>query len=64
MTQRERRLEAEGYSYTKGFDTNEQAKEKAKQMRRLGYRATVLTEIRRGIYYYSVWIKKAKEAQV
>lgn len=63
MTQRERKLEAKGYRYTKGFYTNEQAKEKAKQMRRTGYRATVLTEIRRGIYFYSVWSKKVEEGR-
>lgn len=57
MTQRERTLESEGYFYASGFATNEAAKGYAKKIRGFGHRATVLTESRNGICFYSVWIK-------
>ena len=58
MTRREVNLSLKGYLYIKGHDSNEDAKEHAKRMRQDGYRATVLTEERNGIYYFSVWAKK------
>ena len=58
MTGRERTLNEKGYRYDRGCYSSESAKAHAKKMRELGYRATVLTEMRNGIPDYSVWTKK------
>lgn len=58
MTQREIGLKADGYHYYNGYDTNAEAKEKALSLRSRGWRATVITESRSGIGYYSVWTKR------
>ena len=60
MTQRERQLKEKGYHYYLGFDYLEDAKKTAKMIRNNSdYKyATVLTEQRNGIPYYSVWTKR------
>lgn len=58
MTRREIALTEKGYTYVKGVDAYEDAKAYAARMRNNGYKATVLTETRNGVPYYSVWAKQ------
>lgn len=58
MENRERELESKGYKpANKMVDSNDESKNYAKDLRKLGYKATVVSESRRGVYYYSVWYK-------
>ena len=58
MTYREKVLTEKGYRYHTGCNNNEEAKREAAYIRGFGCKATVLTESRNGIYYYSVWYKR------
>ena len=59
MTQREKQLKEKGYHYWKSEEMLFTAKQTAKWIRdTFNYKATVLTEQRGGIPYYSVWVKR------
>lgn len=58
MTERERILKAKGYTYDCGCADHYSAVLKARVFRRQGYFATIVSESRRGITYYSIWSKK------
>lgn len=59
MTTRERNLINDGYTYYDEAKTNDDAKQKAQVLRNSGKKACVVSESRRGVYYYSVWCKEA-----
>ena len=58
MTARERILKARGYTYDCSAPDHYSAVLKTKNLRRLGYFATVVTEQRNGIIYYCIFSKK------
>ena len=60
ITKRERELKEKGYHYYLSFDYLEDAKKTAKILRENSYynNATVLTEQKNGIPYYSVWARR------
>lgn len=55
---KEKELESKGYNlYGTHYDSNEEAKEVAKNLRARGRRAQVQPISRRGVVYYCVWYK-------
>ena len=58
MTKAEERLKEKEYHYYCSAETLQEAKRIAKDLRGLGMYATVLTEQRSGIPYFSVWSKR------
>lgn len=60
VTKIEKELIEKGYSLDKTYKINDDAKEKAKNLRIQGYKARVVKETSSviGLYEYSVWCKR------
>ena len=58
MTKVEERLKERGYHYYCSAETVQEAKRTAKDLRELDMYATVISEKKKGVYYFSVWTKK------
>lgn len=59
-TEREKILKAKGYRFDCSAVNHDSAVMKAKNLRRVGWFATVCVEFHNGIPYYSIWSKPKK----
>lgn len=58
---RETELKSKGYTYNTGYGMDDKAaKQRAAELRQIGYRATVVeyTTSVKGLHHYSVWSKR------
>ena len=58
MTKKEQTLKEKGYHYYCSCDSMHEAKRTSKDLRELGMYATVHTEQRSGVPYFSIWTKR------